>query len=65
MNAIKKHPHCLLLLDEIEKAHSNVYDLLLQVMDNATLSDNLGNQASFKHVILIMTSNVGVRIRMR
>ncbi|GAA7439135.1 AAA family ATPase [Helicobacter pylori] len=59
VNAIKKHPHCLLLLDEIEKAHSNVYDLLLQVMDNATLSDNLGNQASFKHVILIMTSNVG------
>ncbi|MCQ2983577.1 AAA family ATPase, partial [Helicobacter pylori] len=59
VNAIKKHPHCLLLLDEIEKAHSNVYDLLLQVMDNATLSDNSGNQASFKHVILIMTSNVG------
>ncbi|MGN8395293.1 AAA family ATPase [Helicobacter pylori] len=59
VNAIKKHPHCLLLLDEIEKAHPNVYDLLLQVMDNATLSDNLGNKASFKHVILIMTSNVG------
>ncbi|RPF69028.1 ATP-dependent Clp protease ATP-binding subunit [Helicobacter pylori] len=59
VNAIKKHPHCLLLLDEIEKAHPNVYDLLLQVMDNATLSDNLGNKASFKHVVLIMTSNVG------
>ncbi|AFI05055.1 AAA family ATPase [Helicobacter cetorum] len=59
VNAIKKHPHCLLLLDEIEKAHADVYDLLLQVMDNATLSDNLGNKASFKHVVLIMTSNIG------
>ncbi|WP_104747706.1 AAA family ATPase [Helicobacter cetorum] len=59
VNALKKHPHCVLLLDEIEKAHADVYDLLLQVMDNATLSDNLGNKASFKHVILIMTSNIG------
>ncbi|AFI03341.1 AAA family ATPase [Helicobacter cetorum] len=59
VNALKKHPHCVLLLDEIEKAHADVYDLLLQVMDNATLSDNLGNKASFKHAILIMTSNIG------
>lgn len=59
IDAIKKHPHCVLLLDEIEKAHSDVYNILLQVMDNAMLTDNSGNKADFKNVILIMTSNVG------
>lgn len=59
IDAIKKHPHCVLLLDEIEKAHSDVYNILLQVMDNAVLTDNSGNKADFKNVILIMTSNVG------
>lgn len=59
IDAIKKHPHCVLLLDEIEKAHSDVYNILLQVMDNAILTDNSGNKADFKNVILIMTSNVG------
>ncbi|MDO7253229.1 AAA family ATPase [Helicobacter cappadocius] len=59
IDAIKKHPHCVLLLDEIEKAHSDIYNILLQVMDNATLTDNSGNKADFKNVILIMTSNAG------
>ncbi|PAF53098.1 ATP-dependent Clp protease ATP-binding subunit ClpA [Helicobacter sp. 13S00482-2] len=59
IDAIRKHPHCVLLLDEIEKAHSDIYNILLQVMDNATLTDNSGNKADFKNVILIMTSNVG------
>ncbi|MRI83388.1 MAG: ATP-dependent Clp protease ATP-binding subunit ClpA [Nitratiruptor sp.] len=57
--AIRKHPHTVLLLDEIEKAHPDLINILLQVMDNATLTDNNGNVADFKHVILIMTSNVG------
>lgn len=56
---IRKHPHCVLLLDEIEKAHSDIYNILLQVMDYATLTDNQGNKADFKNVILIMTSNAG------
>ncbi|WP_187648624.1 ATP-dependent Clp protease ATP-binding subunit ClpA [Nitrosophilus labii] len=56
---IRKHPHTVLLLDEIEKAHPDLINILLQVMDNATLTDNYGNVADFKHVILIMTSNVG------
>lgn len=56
---INQHPHCVLLLDEIEKAHTDVFNLLLQVMDNGTLTDNNGRVASFKQVILIMTTNVG------
>ncbi|WP_104749970.1 AAA family ATPase [Helicobacter cynogastricus] len=59
VNAIRKHPHCVLLLDEIEKAHSDIYDLLLQITDNATLTDNSGRKGDFKHAILILTSNAG------
>ena len=51
----------MLLLDEIEKAHSDIFDILLQVMDHATLTDNQGREADFRHVILIMTSNAGAR----
>lgn len=58
---IRKNPHCVLLLDEMEKAHEDVFNILLQVMDNATLTDNTGRKADFRHVILIMTSNVGAR----
>ncbi|MEA2017709.1 MAG: ATP-dependent Clp protease ATP-binding subunit ClpA [Campylobacterota bacterium] len=57
--AIKKHPYTVLLLDEIEKAHPDLMSLLLQVMDNATLTDNNGTKADFQNVILIMTSNIG------
>ncbi|HHX36076.1 MAG TPA: ATP-dependent Clp protease ATP-binding subunit ClpA [Gammaproteobacteria bacterium] len=57
--AITKHPHCVLLLDEIEKAHPDVFNLLLQVMDNGTLTDNNGRKADFKHVTLVMTTNAG------
>ncbi|WP_305856161.1 ATP-dependent Clp protease ATP-binding subunit ClpA [Balneatrix alpica] len=57
--AITKSPHCVLLLDEIEKAHPDVYNLLLQVMDNGTLTDNNGRTADFRHVILVMTTNAG------
>lgn len=57
--AIKKHPYTLLLLDEVEKAHPDILNALLQVMDNAELTDNTGMKASFKNVIIIMTSNVG------
>ncbi len=57
--AIHKTPHCLLLLDEIEKAHHDIFNLLLQVMDHATLTDNKGRKADFRNVILIMTSNIG------
>ncbi|MGA1206142.1 MAG: ATP-dependent Clp protease ATP-binding subunit ClpA [Litorivicinaceae bacterium] len=57
--AITKHPHCVLLLDEIEKAHPDVFNLLLQVMDHGTLTDNNGRKADFRHVILIMTTNAG------
>jgi ATP-dependent Clp protease ATP-binding subunit ClpA len=57
--AIRKHPHTVLLLDEIEKAHPDLIQVLLQVMDNAMLTDNTGNRADFRNVIIIMTSNVG------
>lgn len=57
--AIRKHPHTVLLLDEIEKAHPDLMNILLQVMDNAQLTDNSGNKADFQNVILIMTSNLG------
>ncbi len=59
INKIRTNPHCVLLLDEIEKAHSDVYNILLQIMDSATLTDNQNNKADFKNVILIMTSNAG------
>ncbi|MDX7987553.1 ATP-dependent Clp protease ATP-binding subunit ClpA [Xenorhabdus sp. 12] len=60
-DAIIKHPHSVLLLDEIEKAHPDVFNLLLQVMDNGTLTDNNGRKADFRNVILVMTTNAGVR----
>lgn len=59
INEIDKHPSCVLLLDEIEKAHPNLYNLFLQVMDEGTLSSQSNKKVSFKNVILIMTSNVG------
>ncbi len=59
--AIAKHPHCVLLLDEIEKAHPDVFNLLLQVMDHGTLTDNNGRKADFRHVIVIMTTNAGAQ----
>ena len=61
--AIKKHPYTVLLLDEIEKAHPDLINILLQIMDNATLTDNNGYKANFQNVILIMTSNVGATAR--
>lgn len=57
--AINKHPHCVLLLDEIEKAHRDIYNVLLQVMDAGRLTDNTGRSADFRNVILIMTTNAG------
>lgn len=57
--AIIKHPHAVLLLDEIEKAHSDVFNLLLQVMDHGTLTDNNGRKADFRHIIIVMTTNAG------
>jgi ATP-dependent Clp protease ATP-binding subunit ClpA len=60
-DAIRKHPYCVLLLDEIEKAHPDVFNILLQVMDSATLTDNAGRRADFRNVILIMTTNAGAR----
>ncbi|MBI5056703.1 MAG: ATP-dependent Clp protease ATP-binding subunit ClpA [Nitrospirae bacterium] len=58
-DAVRKHPHSVLLLDEIEKAHPDIFSILLQVMDYATLTDNNGKKADFRNVILIMTSNAG------
>ena len=60
-DAIRKTPHAVLLLDEVEKAHQDVYNVLLQIMDYATLTDNAGRKADFRNVILIMTSNAGAR----
>ena len=60
-DAIRKNPNCVLLLDEIEQAHSDIYHSLLQVMDYARLTDNRGNKADFKNVIVIMTSNAGAQ----
>jgi ATP-dependent Clp protease ATP-binding subunit ClpA len=57
--AVTKHPHSVVLLDEIEKAHPEVFNLLLQVMDHGTLTDNNGRKADFRNVILIMTTNAG------
>lgn len=59
--AIMRHPHSVLVLDEIEKAHPNLFNLLLQVMDSATLTDNNGKKADFRNVVLIMTTNAGAR----
>ncbi len=61
--AIKKHPYSVLLLDEIEKAHPDLVNILLQIMDNARLTDNNGYKANFQNVILIMTSNIGASAR--
>jgi len=61
IEAIRKQPYAVLLLDEIEKAHPDIFDVLLQVMDHATLTDNQGREADFRHVTLIMTSNAGAR----
>ena len=58
-DAVTQHPHAVILLDEIEKAHPDVFNLLLQVMDHGTLTDNNGRKADFRHVILIMTTNAG------
>ena len=60
-DGIRKHPHCVLLLDEIEKAHIDLYNILLQVLDHSTLTDNNGKRADFRNVIVIMTSNAGSR----
>lgn len=63
--AVNKHPHCVLLLDEIEKAHPEVFNLLLQVMDHGTLTDNNGRKADFRHVVLVMTTNAGADVLSR
>ena len=60
-DAVIKHPHAVLLLDEIEKAHPDGFNILLQVMDNGTLTDNNGRKADFRNVVLVMTTNAGVR----
>jgi len=60
-DGIRKHPHSVLLLDEIEKAHPDMFSILLQVFDHATLTDNNGKQADFRNVIIMMTSNAGTR----
>src|SRR5258708_29468605 len=57
--AITKKPHAVLLLDEIEKAHPDIFNILLQVMDHGTLTDNNGRKADFRNVIIIMTTNAG------
>jgi ATP-dependent Clp protease ATP-binding subunit ClpA len=56
---VTKKPYCVLLLDEIEKAHPDIYNILLQVMDHGTLTDNNGRKADFRNVIIIMTTNAG------
>jgi ATP-dependent Clp protease ATP-binding subunit ClpA len=61
VDRVRRNPYAVLLLDEIEKAHIDLFDILLQVMDHATLTDNHGREADFRHVTLIMTSNVGAR----
>jgi ATP-dependent Clp protease ATP-binding subunit ClpA len=61
VDAIRQHPYAVLLLDEIEKAHSDIFNILLQVMDHATLTDNNGRKADFRQVVVIMTSNAGSR----
>jgi ATP-dependent Clp protease ATP-binding subunit ClpA len=63
--AVTKHPHCVLLLDEVEKAHPDIFNLLLQVMDYGTLTDNNGRKADFRHAIVVMTTNAGVALMER
>lgn len=63
--AVIKHPHAVVLLDEIEKAHSDIYNILLQVMDHGTLTDNNGRKADFRNVVLVMTTNAGVQETIR
>ena len=60
-DAINRTPHCVLLLDEIEKAHPDLFNILLQVMDHASLVDNNGRKSDFRNVILVMTTNAGRR----
>jgi len=60
-DAVIKHPHCVLLLDELEKAHGDIFNILLQVMDHGTLTDNSGRKADFRNVIVVMTTNAGVQ----
>ena len=64
-DAVNKHPHAVILLDEVEKAHPDVFNLLLQVMDHGTLTDNNGRKADFRNVILIMTTNAGAELMSR
>jgi ATP-dependent Clp protease ATP-binding subunit ClpA len=59
--AVRKNPHCVVLFDEIEKAHPDVFNILLQVMDYATLTDNTGRKSDFRHAVLLMTSNAGAQ----
>ena len=61
VDAVRTHPYSVVLLDEIEKAHPDIYNILLQVMDHATLTDNSGRKADFRNVVLILTSNAGSR----
>jgi ATP-dependent Clp protease ATP-binding subunit ClpA len=61
VDAVRQHPYAVVLLDEIEKAHPDIFNILLQVMDHATLTDNNGRKADFRQVVLIMTSNAGSR----
>jgi ATP-dependent Clp protease ATP-binding subunit ClpA len=61
VDAVRTHPYSVVLLDEIEKAHPDIYNILLQVMDHATLTDNSGRKADFRHTVLILTSNAGSR----
>ena len=63
--AVNKQPHCVILLDEVEKAHPDVFNLLLQVMDHGTLTDNNGRKADFRNVIVIMTTNAGAELMSR
>jgi ATP-dependent Clp protease ATP-binding subunit ClpA len=64
-DAVLKHPHAVVLLDEIEKAHEDVYNILLQVMDHGTLTDNNGRKADFRNIILVLTTNAGVQETVR
>jgi len=61
VDAVRTHPYCVVLLDEIEKAHPDIYNILLQVMDHATLTDNTGRKADFRNAVVILTSNAGSR----
>ena len=64
-DAVIKHPYCVVLLDEMEKAHSDIYNILLQVMDHGTLTDNNGRKVDFRNVVLVMTTNAGVQATVR